>query len=264
VSESHNQWIAEVFGRASTGFGEMECSHFNYFGEKLVEFAQLKQNERVLDVATGKAAVLSAAAQKLGPQSQIVGIDLSEKMLEEAKKKLPAWVELKQMNAEHLEFPDHTFDVVFCACAIYFFSNVQTVLSEFKRVLKPGGRLLMSSFGNRPSLNHWTYLRAQQLGAMREMRIKRFDSIESLIEQFELANLTHIQTRKEPHVITFENGDLWWNSLWTHGMRALLEQLSPQSLEALRQESFAQAKELFPSKKIEIDHLGIFISGRVL
>ncbi len=259
---SHKEWIIDVFDRASPEFGEKASNYFNYFAERLVEFGHLTKNEKVLDAATGKGAILSAAARILEPPARIVGIDISTKMLQEAKKRVPSWVELMQMDAEHLTFSDHSFDVVFCAFAIYFFPNVQAVLAEFKRVLKPRGRLVVSSFGPRHPLFDWTYQRCRELGASREMLINRFETADSLKEQFEMAHFCNIKTSTESCSYSFENAKGWWDSIWTHGMRAMLEQLSPQNLETLRQGSFAHARQLYQSNKINVDSQAVFISAQ--
>ena len=49
------------------------------------------------------------------------------------------------MDAEKLEFPDNSFDFVFCGFALFFFPSILKAVSEFKRVLKPGGRLVVST-----------------------------------------------------------------------------------------------------------------------
>lgn len=263
MMKPHKQWVTAVFDRASPEFGEKGCSYFNFFAEKLVKFSRLAKNEKVLDAATGKGAVLSAAARILGSEGQIAGIDISPKMLQEAKKRVPAWVELKEMDAEHLAFPDHSFDVVFCAFAIYFFPDVQAVLSEFKRVLKPDGRMVISSFGKRHTLSEWTYNRTLELGASQQMLINPFNTMDSLKKQFEMAKLRNIETHAESTSFTFETPQDWWDSLWSHGMRAVLEQLTPSNLELLRKEAFARAKEIFKSEKIKIEHQAIFISAKI-
>jgi len=258
----HKQWVIDIFNRASPDFGEKGCSYFDFFGARLVELNPLAKNSKVLDAATGKGAVLAAAARTLDPQAQLVGIDISPKMLQETKKRVPAWVELKEMDAEHLVFSDQSFDIVFCAFAIYFFPDVKAVLSEFKRVLKPNGRIAISSFGKRHSLTEWTYNRARELGAKQELIIHPFDTPDSLKNLLEAAGLKNIEIHVESDSFSFANDQCWWESLWSHGVRAVLEQLSKKNLEILRQEAFARAREIFQSKKITIEHQGIFISAQ--
>ena len=114
---SHQDRVRDLFDKVAIDFGEKGCGYFDYFGERLVAHAHLKNHEKILDVATGKGAVLLAASRRC-PQSSLIGVDLSENMLAEARKRVPPTVDLQKMGAEHLAFDDHSFDVVFCAFAI--------------------------------------------------------------------------------------------------------------------------------------------------
>ncbi|MDR3624309.1 MAG: class I SAM-dependent methyltransferase [Chlamydiales bacterium] len=127
----YKAWIKNVFDRASSGYGEKGCSFFDYFGERLVELVKPSVNNNILDVATGKGAVLFPAAKIVGPKGRAVGIDLSSKMIREATKNVIfPWIELYQMDAEHLLFPNQSFDIVFCAFALFFFPNIAQALSD--------------------------------------------------------------------------------------------------------------------------------------
>jgi ubiquinone/menaquinone biosynthesis methyltransferases len=98
----------------------------------------------VLDVATGTADLAIAVAKKAVEGSQVIGVDLSEGMLEVGRKKaegLP--VTLQQGDAEALSFADGTFDRVSVAFGVRNFENLSLGLREMCRVLKPGGRLVI-------------------------------------------------------------------------------------------------------------------------
>ena len=98
----------------------------------------------VLDVATGTADLAIAVAKKAVDGSQVIGVDLSEGMLEVGRKKakgLP--VTLQQGDAEALSFADGTFDRVSVAFGVRNFENLSLGLREMCRVLKPGGRLVI-------------------------------------------------------------------------------------------------------------------------
>src|SRR5271157_5768618 len=112
----HTIKVMELFDKTASVFGEKGCSYFGYFGERLVEHADIGKNDQVLDVATGKGAALLAAARLLGPGGSATGVDISRQMLNELRKKAPPQVKLFQMDAENLDFPSHSFDVVLCAC----------------------------------------------------------------------------------------------------------------------------------------------------
>lgn len=99
---------------------------FAHFGRRLVAAADIKPGQRVLDVASGRGAVLFPAAEAVGPTGQIVGIDLADNMAratnaEAVRRGLRAKVAVG--DAEHLEFLDATFDRVLCGFGIMFFPD---------------------------------------------------------------------------------------------------------------------------------------------
>ncbi len=104
----------------------------------------------LLDVATGTGDMAIMAARILNPE-KIVGIDISEKMLEFGRKKiekenLGTKIELRGGDGETINFPDHTFDGVMVAFGVRNFEHLEKGLQEILRVLKPGGQLVVLEF----------------------------------------------------------------------------------------------------------------------
>lgn len=99
--------------------------------------------QRVLDVATGTGDFAIAIAKKLSPGSEIIGIDLSEEMLEIGRQKVPENIALQQGDVEHLDFEDASFDRVSVAFGVRNFEHLEQGLSEMCRVLRPGGKLVI-------------------------------------------------------------------------------------------------------------------------
>jgi ubiquinone/menaquinone biosynthesis C-methylase UbiE len=120
---------------------------FKPWGADLVELADLRHGERVLDVACGTGVVARLAAQQVGTTGEVTGLDLNAGMLLVARS-LPApprapvtWVE---GSALAMPLPDASFDVVLCQQGFQFFPDQRAGLHEMKRVLVPGGRVLLS------------------------------------------------------------------------------------------------------------------------
>jgi demethylmenaquinone methyltransferase/2-methoxy-6-polyprenyl-1,4-benzoquinol methylase len=104
----------------------------------------------LLDVATGTGDVAILAAKILSVD-KITGIDISEGMLEIGRKKIASshlekTIELKQGDSEAIQFPDNSFDAVTVAFGVRNFQHLEKGLSEIKRVLKPGGKLVVLEF----------------------------------------------------------------------------------------------------------------------
>jgi ubiquinone/menaquinone biosynthesis C-methylase UbiE len=98
------QVIEQVFDDSAISYDRVGPSIFTQFGDRLVERMPLFPGARVLDVATGKGAVLLPVARRVGPQGHVIGIDLSRTILKEAECAVRAGgitnVELHKMDAE--------------------------------------------------------------------------------------------------------------------------------------------------------------------
>lgn len=101
----------------------------------------LKKGDRVLDVACGTGLVAVEAARILGTAENITCLDPSAGMLAEARKKLPAT--FVQGRAEAMPFPDNSFDFLTMGYALRHVADLDVTFREYKRVLKPGGKLLI-------------------------------------------------------------------------------------------------------------------------
>ncbi|HRN91243.1 MAG TPA: bifunctional demethylmenaquinone methyltransferase/2-methoxy-6-polyprenyl-1,4-benzoquinol methylase UbiE [Ferruginibacter sp.] len=106
--------------------------------------------QHILDVATGTADVAIMASRLLKPE-HIKGIDISEGMLEVGRKKvrqagLSEVIELLKGDSETINFNDNTFDAVTVAFGVRNFQHLEKGLAEIRRVLKPGGKLVVLEF----------------------------------------------------------------------------------------------------------------------
>jgi ubiquinone/menaquinone biosynthesis C-methylase UbiE len=119
--------------------------------EGLVEAAALRPGERVLDVACGTGVVARLAAERVGPDGAVEGLDPNPGMLAVARRVASdtgiAWHEAP---AEAIPLPDGGYDVVLCGMGLQFFSDRDAGLREMRRVLAPGGRLLANLPGPAP------------------------------------------------------------------------------------------------------------------
>jgi len=108
----------------------------------------INEGETVLDVGCGAGVDSLIAATMVGPNGKVVGIDLIPEMLERANKNLQLTtflnVRFEKASAEHLPFPDASFDAVISNGVINLISDKLKALKEGHRVLKPFGRLMMA------------------------------------------------------------------------------------------------------------------------
>jgi SAM-dependent methyltransferase len=108
--------------------------------EPLLDAVRLRPGIHLLDVASGPGALAAAAANR---GVRAVGVDLSPRMLELARRSYPA-VEFREADVEHLPFVDGTFDAVICSFGLGHFPRPEAAVAECVRTLNPGGRIAFS------------------------------------------------------------------------------------------------------------------------
>jgi ubiquinone/menaquinone biosynthesis C-methylase UbiE len=229
------QRIADVFDRAATGYGRLR--YVQPFGRRLVELAHIPAGANVLDVASGRGAVLFPAAERVGPQGQVIGIDLSPAMVLETRLEIHRRgltnAVLYTMDAENLDFPAAYFDYVLCGFGLFFFPQPQQALSEFWRVLKPGGRLGVTIWGAEDERWRWYDELIAAYGAvvkLKDLTLNKRESMGMLLRQAEFSD---IELATEEAEIPFADEAEWWAGQWSISGRAGLEQLAPAALNQL-------------------------------
>lgn len=112
----------------------------------LVRRAALQPGERVLDVACGTGVVARLAAEEVGAEGAVTGVDVNPGMLAVARSlKTPgAAIDWYEASAESMPLPDEAFDVVLCQLGLQFMSDKVAALREMRRVLVRGGRILLN------------------------------------------------------------------------------------------------------------------------
>jgi ubiquinone/menaquinone biosynthesis C-methylase UbiE len=129
---------ASAWDRFSTRFSAL-------YIPALFAAAQIEQGQCVLDIATGTGPSAVKAATVVGQSGLVLATDISLSMLQKAKSNIgPLPVSLAAMSAEALACADSTFHAVICHLGLTFFPNPARGLDEFRRALRPGGRVALS------------------------------------------------------------------------------------------------------------------------
>ena len=238
--------IAEVFGRAAPTYDR--TGRFAYFGRRLVAAVGVMPGARVLDIAAGRGAILFPAAEQVGAEGKVIGIDLSEPMVKltaaEIQRQGLTHAEMFCMDAEQLIFEPASFDAVFCGFSIQYFLNLEQTLSRIRRTLRPGGVLAVSAWGQADP--RWarmqTLRRSYGVGeSLGNARLRQSADLESVLHKSGFEPVTGWTDEKE---FTFGSETEWWEDLWSSGPRAALEQFDPDTRARFQREALEHLQKL--------------------
>jgi SAM-dependent methyltransferase len=125
---------------------------------QMLDLARVRPGQRILDIAAGAGEPAVSAAERVGPGGYVLATDISEGIVELARQVAHErgleQIETRVMDGENLDLPDAGFDAVLCRLGLMYMPHPVTALREWRRVLKPGGRVAVAVFST-PDRNPW-------------------------------------------------------------------------------------------------------------
>ncbi len=123
--------------------------------KRMLDIADVQLGENVIDIACGTGLLTFPVAESVGATGSVFGTDISGKMIETARslaERLPATnTQFERMDAEDLTLPDEKFDVALSSLGIMYYPSPLAGMKEMRRILQPGGRAIVSTWGARPN-----------------------------------------------------------------------------------------------------------------
>jgi ubiquinone/menaquinone biosynthesis C-methylase UbiE len=148
--DEYKQQIADLYSGRSAGYDN--GAWHPRIAHRLVELADIQPGQKVLDLATGTGMVAIEAAQIVGEEGYVIGIDIATGMVELARQKVAQLglsnLEFQVADAESLDFSEHSFDIIFCSSAFIWMSDLVGSLKHWHRLLKPGGVIAFHAFAD--------------------------------------------------------------------------------------------------------------------
>lgn len=149
-TRSYYHWRADGYDKVTS----YEIRHHR----EAIQLADIQPDDHILEVACGTGRATLEMAGHLGEAGQLGALDLSEAMLVHAQRKVAERglldkVRFKMGNARNLPYPDRTFDLLYNSYMFDLIAVAQflPILEEFKRVLKPGGKLVLVNMSKKTS-----------------------------------------------------------------------------------------------------------------
>ncbi len=247
LDEARERAIA-TYNAAADSYDDAANSFWDRFGRRTIERLDLKRGAEVLDVCCGSGASAIPAAQAVGPEGSVLGIDLAQKLLEIARTKAKVHglrnVEFRVGDMLDLGLPESRFDAVVCVFGIFFVPDMTAAVRELWKVVRPGGKLAITTWGPRffepGNTAFWNAVRdvAPDLhkGFNPWDRISDPKSVQRLLAD---AGIEHSEARAEAGQHSTPSPEAWWSAVLGSGYRGTLVRLDDQGRDHVRAANLA-------------------------
>lgn len=140
---AYHKHLTDIYDKRSSNHDKSDWHRSTSL--KLIDGLTPNVGDYILDVGTGTGTIAFHAASLIGPKGKVIGVDISEGMLEQARIKLSSSafknIEFQYADMEHLDFPQNTFDKIYCANAFFCILSPLQTLTHWRSLIKPGGAI---------------------------------------------------------------------------------------------------------------------------
>lgn len=247
TSDEAKSFIAGVFDRSAGTYDRVDVDFFQPMGRTLVERAAVQPGEDVLDLGCGRGAALVAALDAVGPSGSVTGVDLAPRMVELTGAEVQAFPNASVVlgDAERPDFPPGSFDVVLANHVLFLLPDPGAALRSYATLLRPGGRLAFSSFATEDkafgaamgAIARFAPGAEAQRERIEQSPFRTEETIRALLaaEGCSDAVITSAEFSSR-----FRDAAHWLEWAWSHGGRALLEQVSVDDFPAAQADAFRE------------------------
>lgn len=248
--------VADYYSGRSTNYDDSDWH--DQIARKLVDLSGIHPGARVLDIATGTGMLAVYAASKVGPTGSVLGVDISEGMLEKARAKAAGLqnASFERGDGEALGFPPNSFDYVFCSSAFILMTDLHAVLVHWKELLKPGGKLGLHAFSENafvPGVVAQSVLARQGVAYLMNQPTGTTEKCRTLLEEAGYGNIDIVVDAGTAYISLDEARAAWVGSMrpapgqFPHPLASL----SPQQLALAKAEYDAELERLNTRDGIE-------------
>ena len=153
---------ADTYDAASDHFDDEPLAFWECIGRQTIDRLDLQHGAKVLDVGCGAGSSALPSAETIGPTGFVTGVDLSARLLARAREKAVKCslsnIEFQLADMTSLSYPDGHFDAVVSVFSIFFVPDMEGLVRELWRMVRPGGKLAITTWGPRifePAYSRW-------------------------------------------------------------------------------------------------------------
>jgi ubiquinone/menaquinone biosynthesis C-methylase UbiE len=257
--EQRKAIIKETFDTVSPSYDSAPLRFFTASSDHLVSLLSLTGSESVIDIATGTGNAAVAVARRV-PRGSVTGIDFSDGMLCQARRKAAAGglgnITFVKQDMEALNFPEASFDAALCAFGIFFVDDMDAQLVRIARVVKPGGFIAICNFCE----DYFTPLRGLMVQRLMAYGVqippqtwKQIASESGCMDLFTRAGLKDVRVAKKNMGYYLANEQEWRQIIMNAGFRRLISQLSPSDTDRFWKEHMQEISALKTKDGIWLD-----------
>ena len=243
--------LKEAFDTVSGGYDGGALRFFPQSAQSMVSLLDLRGDEHVLDVACGTGHASLALARML-PHGRVTGIDFSVGMLDQARTKAAAQgtsnIDFLERDMTALDFPENSFDVALCAFGIFFVDDLDTQLAHVTSVVKPGGKVIISSFQEdhyfQPLRDMMLVRLSAHAIALPQQTWKQVGNEGACSALFNRVGLTNTRVESRNVGYYLDCAERWWDVIWNAGFRRLVGQLREDDRERFKREHLKEVAAL--------------------
>jgi ubiquinone/menaquinone biosynthesis C-methylase UbiE len=223
---------AVTYNAAAAHFDDAPLAFWDVAGRRTVERLDLKWDSTVLDVGCGTGASALPAAEVVGPSGSVLGVDLAEKLLERARAKAAQRqlqnVEFRLGDMTNLGLPDGHFDAVVSVFSVFFVPDMEGLVRELWRMVKPGGQLAITTWGVRffePVYSIWR----EAIRTERPDLYTAFNPWDRISLPEQVSQLLHASGVPNAEIVPesgsqiFRSPEDWWTVVLGSGLRGTVD-----------------------------------------